>query len=110
MTCNELITLCQLYRSNDIESIACGTTPNDLKRLESHGLLTSEDGIWNITDAGVEKVRAILVLMTPSYPQTAKFVERKTLEEVEQDLRNRAIAQAQWKTSLARDIDVRESR
>lgn len=74
MTCNQLITLLEVYRYGKMDKIKCGTTEKDLCLLRSNGLIeTEEDGSfvdrkwyvdskWYITPKGQKKVEAILEL------------------------------------------------
>lgn len=69
MTCNQLVTLAQLYRTRDFKPIICGTTRSDLLLLRQRGLIETEDDgpelerYWFLTERGTKKIEAVLELL-----------------------------------------------
>ncbi len=66
MTCNQLMTLLEIYRSGDLDRIRCGTTADDLDYLFDRGLIRFQGGDvprpWSMTEYGTKRIQAILSL------------------------------------------------
>lgn len=64
MTCNQLITALEIYRTGDISKIRCGTTDMDIQILHSKGWLQlPHSGNLELTPLGRRKIAALLEVL-----------------------------------------------
>lgn len=64
MTCNQLITLLEIYRTGKVDRIHCGTTADDLSNLSTRKLIRWEEEGWSITEKGNTKIESILEILS----------------------------------------------